>query len=97
MLIHVVILTTEHGDDLAARFTEAEALKAAGAMIVETLDELEREIDGDTQGEANLKILREFLAEEQFEQAISVYNDLHEEHVSPADAHYLRIKQVLPC
>lgn len=97
MMIHVVILTTEHGDDLAARFTEAEALKAAGEMIVGTLDELEQEIDGDTQGVSNFKILKEFLAEEQFEQAISVYNDLHEEHVSSADAHYLRIKQVLPC
>ena len=97
MLIHVVILTTEHGDDLSARFTEAEALKAAGEMIVGTLDELEQEIDGDTQGVSNFKILKEFLAEGQFEQAISVYNDLHAEHVSPADAHYLRIKQVLPC
>ena len=94
MMIHVVILTTEHGDDVAARHTYEEALKAAGEMIVETIDELEREIDGNTEGETNLAILREFLAEGQFEQAMSVYNDLHEEHVSSADAHHLRIKEV---
>ena len=91
--IFTVILTTEHGDDVASRKTRKKALHVAGKMIEETIEELEGEIDSNQEGVASLVVLRGHLENHQYDAAIALYNKLHEDFVSPADAHYLRIKK----
>jgi len=91
--VFTVILSTEHGDDVSTRKTHKKALHVAGKMIAETIKELEDEIDGDEEGVASLVVLQNHLKEKQFEAAIALYNKLHEDHVTSADAHYLRIKR----
>lgn len=93
--VFTVILTTEHGDDVKTLKTHNKALQVAGKMIEETLKELEDEIDEDEDGVASLVALRNHLSEKRFVEAIDIYNKLHEDHFSTADAHELRIKSTI--
>lgn len=45
--LFVVILSHEHGDDIAVRSDEVAAYKAAGEIMQSTLDELDYAVDGD--------------------------------------------------
>lgn len=91
--VFTVILSHEHGEVVSTRKSHKKALKVAGKMIEETLKELEDKIDGDEAGIGALSDLKWNLKGRQFEAAIVLYNKLHEDYVSPADMHYLRIKR----
>ncbi len=92
-IVFIVILSTEHGDDVAACRSQEMALSVAGKMIEETIDEIEAEIDGNEAGTESLKTLQGHLKNQQFDEAITLYNKLHDDFMSISNTHYLRIKK----
>ena len=100
MNLFVVILSHEHGDDIAIRSNEIAAYKAAGQFMLDTLGELEEAVEDDEEGTAKLERLKNKLQTgfekvktvSHFKESMVLYNEMFVDYMESSENHEIRIK-----
>ena len=95
--VHLVILQHEQGLSVTAHLTPAGHRRGAMEMMGSTIEELEKEIDGDKSGVKLLQRLKALVdsksrTDNEVDKAVELYNDLYDQYTCGDEQHVLALQ-----